>query len=103
VAWADLGYEEIARALGVPVETVRSRPSRARHRVRRELAGSRAWPPETQRGGEEVRWTISRRFDGRSREGSMDDLANAAIPAAPIILRVPRGPRTMNVGVALTR
>jgi hypothetical protein len=33
----------------------------------------------------------------------MDDLANAAIPAAPIILRMPRGPRTMNVGVALTR
>lgn len=37
-AWADLGYEEIATALGIPVGTVRSRLSRARSRVRELLA-----------------------------------------------------------------
>lgn len=37
-AWADLSYEEIARALAVPVGTVRSRMNRARRRVR-ELVG----------------------------------------------------------------
>jgi RNA polymerase sigma factor (sigma-70 family) len=34
LAWADLGYEEIALALGVPVGTIRSRISRARARLR---------------------------------------------------------------------
>jgi RNA polymerase sigma-70 factor (ECF subfamily) len=34
LAWADLGYEEIAVALGIPVGTVRSRISRARARLR---------------------------------------------------------------------
>jgi RNA polymerase sigma-70 factor, ECF subfamily len=37
VAWADLSYQEAAVALNVPVGTVRSRLSRARERMRREL------------------------------------------------------------------
>jgi len=37
VAWAGLGYEEIALALGVPIGTVRSRIHRARTRVRAHL------------------------------------------------------------------
>jgi len=36
-AWADLSYEQIAEALGVPVGTVRSRLHRARARVRTAL------------------------------------------------------------------
>ncbi|MFE3852487.1 RNA polymerase sigma factor [Streptomyces griseorubiginosus] len=40
VAWADLGYEEVAAALGVPVGTVRSRLHRARRKVREALGGS---------------------------------------------------------------
>lgn len=37
VAWGDLAYEEVARALGVPVGTVRSRLNRARRKVRAAL------------------------------------------------------------------
>ncbi|MDL4775876.1 MULTISPECIES: RNA polymerase sigma factor [Thermomonosporaceae] len=37
VAWGDLTYEEVARALGVPVGTVRSRLNRARRKVRAAL------------------------------------------------------------------
>lgn len=37
-AWADLAYDEIAEALGVPVGTVRSRIHRARRQVREQLA-----------------------------------------------------------------
>ncbi|MEV5355685.1 RNA polymerase sigma factor [Streptomyces sp. NPDC086081] len=40
VAWADLGYDEVARALGVPVGTVRSRLHRARRKVREALGGT---------------------------------------------------------------
>jgi RNA polymerase sigma factor (sigma-70 family) len=36
-AWADLGYAEIASALGIPVGTVRSRLNRARTIVRERL------------------------------------------------------------------
>lgn len=36
-AWAELGYDEIAEALGIPVGTVRSRLSRARAHVRERL------------------------------------------------------------------
>ncbi|MBW5424323.1 sigma-70 family RNA polymerase sigma factor [Streptomyces sp. BG9H] len=40
VAWADLGYEEVAHALGVPVGTVRSRLHRARRTLREALGGT---------------------------------------------------------------
>ncbi|MEV6104182.1 RNA polymerase sigma factor [Streptomyces sp. NPDC051940] len=40
VAWGDLGYEEVAQALGVPVGTVRSRLHRARGKLRDALGGS---------------------------------------------------------------
>ncbi|GLX96529.1 RNA polymerase sigma factor [Herbidospora sp. NBRC 101105] len=37
VAWAELTYEEVALALGIPVGTVRSRLNRARSKVRTKL------------------------------------------------------------------
>ncbi len=37
VAWADLTYDEVAQALGIPVGTVRSRLNRARTSVRAHL------------------------------------------------------------------
>ncbi|WP_116020645.1 RNA polymerase sigma factor [Thermomonospora umbrina] len=39
VAWADLSYEQVADALGLPVGTVRSRLHRARTKVKRALGG----------------------------------------------------------------
>jgi RNA polymerase sigma-70 factor (ECF subfamily) len=41
VAWGELTYEEAARALGVPIGTVRSRIHRARTRIRAALEASR--------------------------------------------------------------
>jgi RNA polymerase sigma-70 factor (ECF subfamily) len=41
-AWADLSYEEIARATGVAVGTVRSRLSRARAQLAEDLAAERS-------------------------------------------------------------
>ncbi|WP_285777630.1 RNA polymerase sigma factor [Microtetraspora sp. NBRC 13810] len=37
IAWADLSYDEVAQALGIPVGTVRSRLNRARRKVREAL------------------------------------------------------------------
>ncbi|MEV0973476.1 RNA polymerase sigma factor [Microtetraspora glauca] len=37
IAWGDLSYEEVARALDIPVGTVRSRLNRARKKVRAAL------------------------------------------------------------------
>lgn len=39
IAWAELSYEEVALALGIPVGTVRSRLNRARRKVRQALGG----------------------------------------------------------------
>lgn len=39
VAWADLSYDEVAAALGIPVGTVRSRLHRARRKMRAALGG----------------------------------------------------------------
>ena len=42
IAWEQLTYQEVARALGIPVGTVRSRLNRARRKVRQVLAGTDA-------------------------------------------------------------
>lgn len=39
IAWADLSYDEVSAALGIPVGTVRSRLHRARTRIRAALGG----------------------------------------------------------------
>ena len=51
-AWAGLSYEQIATATGVPLGTVQSRISRARQRLRRQLADL---DPETTQHDEETR------------------------------------------------
>ncbi|GAA4993690.1 RNA polymerase sigma factor [Streptomyces siamensis] len=43
VAWADLTYQEVAEALGIPVGTVRSRLNRARRKVRAALGADPAF------------------------------------------------------------
>jgi RNA polymerase sigma-70 factor (ECF subfamily) len=42
IAWEQLTYVEVSRALGIPVGTVRSRLNRARRKVRQVLAGTGA-------------------------------------------------------------
>jgi RNA polymerase sigma factor (sigma-70 family) len=42
IAWEQLSYEEVARALGIPVGTVRSRLHRARKKIRKALIGTPA-------------------------------------------------------------
>ncbi|MFJ4895066.1 RNA polymerase sigma factor [Streptomyces sp. NPDC088788] len=46
VAWADLTYQEVAEALGIPVGTVRSRLNRARRKVRATLGADPAFQGE---------------------------------------------------------
>ncbi|KFG01430.1 RNA polymerase sigma70 factor [Streptomyces scabiei] len=47
VAWADLGYQEVAQALDIPVGTVRSRLNRARRKVRTALGADPAFVGNT--------------------------------------------------------
>jgi RNA polymerase sigma factor (sigma-70 family) len=42
IAWEQLTYQEVSRALGIPVGTVQSRMHRARAKVRQALAGTDA-------------------------------------------------------------
>ncbi|MFN2544789.1 MAG: RNA polymerase sigma factor [Actinomycetota bacterium] len=52
LAWAELTYEEIARALGIPVGTVRSRLHRGRKRLRDVLDASGGSPDDQDAEGE---------------------------------------------------
>ena len=49
VAWGGLSYEETARALRIPVGTVRSRLNRSRRKLRHALAGTGADQPDDER------------------------------------------------------
>ena len=42
IAWEQLSYDEVARALGIPIGTVRSRLHRARTKIRQALASTPA-------------------------------------------------------------
>nr|WP_191897234.1 sigma-70 family RNA polymerase sigma factor [Planomonospora parontospora] len=51
VAWADLTYDEVAEAVGIPVGTVRSRLHRARRKTRAALGGADPTATEEERHG----------------------------------------------------
>ncbi|GGL38830.1 RNA polymerase sigma factor [Planomonospora parontospora] len=51
VAWADLTYDEVAEAVGIPVGTVRSRLHRARRKSRAALGGADPTAIEEERHG----------------------------------------------------
>lgn len=63
VTWADLGYQEVADALRIPLGTVRSRLNRARRKVREALntdpAFTSALAPSPAPAGQELNpsWT----------------------------------------------
>lgn len=59
-AWADLTYEQIAAALGVPVGTIRSRLNR----IRRKLA------PPGSHSATRLTWMVKEENDGRYRAGA---------------------------------
>ena len=50
-AWAELGYEEIAAALQVPVGTVRSRLARCREKLQAEIETEEPLPVVTTKQG----------------------------------------------------
>ncbi|GIG62254.1 DNA-directed RNA polymerase sigma-70 factor [Longispora fulva] len=50
IAWGDLTYEETARALDIPIGTVRSRLNRARRRVRYALGNTNPMSTSEERG-----------------------------------------------------
>jgi RNA polymerase sigma factor (sigma-70 family) len=62
VAWAELTYDQIAEALGIPEGTVRSRMNRARVRLRAALGGSH--PDQPGRSGQV----------GRTQDGPRTDI-----------------------------
>ncbi|WP_449063898.1 RNA polymerase sigma factor [Planomonospora algeriensis] len=51
VAWADLTYDEVAEAVGIPVGTVRSRLHRARRKTRAAFGGADPTATEEERHG----------------------------------------------------
>lgn len=58
VAWGDLSYEEVARALDIPVGTVRSRLNRARRRMRDTLDADPDRSGSAGNGIEDRRWSL---------------------------------------------
>ncbi|MEO3978619.1 sigma-70 family RNA polymerase sigma factor [Streptomyces sp. CAU 1734] len=59
VAWADLGYQEVAEALRIPLGTVRSRLNRARRKVRTALIADPAFVSGASDGSDETELTAS--------------------------------------------